>query len=189
MPAENVAELFDEFVEAYVGTKNPDVRDYLGRAGAASDELGALIDRFLELAPVKEPDAETIVAMNVRLNHETALTAARIHRRLKVDDLVERLRVALGLSDSTRPQLRQAYQELEGDQLNLAGVHGSVWEALQGILGLDVRRLAGTARRPAFGAPLYARPADFSPEPREARPVSAASGESDDVDRLFRGHV
>lgn len=189
MALDGVAALFDEFVEAYVSGENPDVRDYLTRADAASDELGSLIDRFLEVAPVQDPAPETVVAMNVRLHNETALTAARVHRRLKVDELVERLRTALGLPDSTRPRLRQAYQELEGDQLNPAGVHERVWQALQGILDVDVRRFPGATTRRAFAAASYARLADFDREPDAVRQATVESREPDEIDRLFRGHV
>jgi hypothetical protein len=76
----SAAQLFDEFVDAHLSGQRPDVRDFLRRAGTASEELGLLIDRYLEVAPIQEPDPETVVALNARLDHVTPLTAAR--RRL-----------------------------------------------------------------------------------------------------------
>src|SRR5205085_8759692 len=113
-----IAQLFDEFVDAHVSGQRPDVREYLLRAGAESRELGVLIDRYLEAAPIEEPDQETVVALNARLEHLTPLTAARRRLPLRIDDVVERLRELLGLDESLRARLRVAYQELEAEQLD-----------------------------------------------------------------------
>src|SRR4051812_44154972 len=94
-----VAQLFDEFVDAHVSGERPDVRGFMLRAGAESQELGLLIDRYLEVAPIEEPDQETIIALNARLEHLTPLTAARRRVPLKVDDVVESLRQLLGLDE------------------------------------------------------------------------------------------
>src|SRR5205809_69702 len=88
------AELGDD-VAAHVSGRRPDVRQFLLRAGSESQELGLLIDRYLEVAPVEEPDEETVVALNARLEHLTPLTAARRRLPLRVDDVVERLRELL----------------------------------------------------------------------------------------------
>lgn len=186
MTSELVAQLFDEFVEAHASGERPEVREFLHRAGPESEELGRLIDRYLEVAPIEEPDAETVVALNARLEHLAPLTAARRRLSLKVDDLVERLRELLGLDESSRPRLRVAYQELEAEQLDPAGVNDRVWDALRSILGLDPRRLAPRETH-AFAAPAYLRAADF----RAAAPTSAAplseDDQADEVDVLFRG--
>ena len=186
MTSEVVAQLFDEFVDAHVSGERPDVRGFLLRAGLGSDELGLLIDRYLEIAPIEEPDEETVVAVNARLEHLTPLTAARRRLPLKVDDLVERLRELLGLDESLRARLRVAYQELEAEQLDPAGVNERVWDALRSILGLDPRRLA-LRQTPAFPAPAYLRAADF--QAAEAAPATPLGkhDQPDEVDVLFRG--
>lgn len=181
-----VAQLFDEFIEAQLSGRRPDVRDYLLRAGSASAQLGLLIDRYLELAPVEEPDQETIVALNARLEHMTPLTAARTRLPLKVDELVERLRVALGLEDSLRPRLRTAYQELEGGQLDSSRVHERVWEALRSILGLDPRRLI-TRETPVYAALAYHRAPGIQVAPMAAAASAEEAAPPDEVDVLFRG--
>src|SRR5439155_18614840 len=117
-----VAQLFDEFVDAHVSGERPDVREFLLKAGSESHQLGLLIDRYLEAAPVEEPDPETVVALTARLEHLTPLTAARRRLPLKIDDLVEQLRELLGLDETLRARLRAAYQELEAEQLDPAGV-------------------------------------------------------------------
>jgi hypothetical protein len=181
-----VAQLFDEFVDAHVSGEQPDVRALLLRAGPESQELGVLIDRYLEVAPIEEPDEETVIALNARLEHLTPLTAARRRLPLKVDDLVERLRELLGLDESLRARLRLAYQELEAEQLDPAGVNDRVWDALRSILGLDPRRLI-KHETPGFAAPAYLRAADFhAAEPAHAAPLSEFE-QPDEVDFLFRG--
>jgi hypothetical protein len=181
-----VAQLFDEFVDAHVSGERPDVREFLLRAGPESEKLGLLIDRYLEVAPIEEPDEATVVALNARLEHLTPLTAARRRLPLRVDDLVERLRELLGLDPSSRTRLRVAYQELEAEQLDPGGVDDRVWDALRSILGLDPRRLA-MRETPAFAAPSYLRAADFqAAEPAPAAPLSERD-QPDEVDFLFRG--
>jgi hypothetical protein len=181
-----VAQLFDEFVDAHVSGERPVVRAFMLRAGSESAELGLLIDRYLEVAPIEESDEETIVALNARLEHLTPLTAARRRLPLKVDDVVERLRELLDLNPSSRARLRVAYQELEAEQLDPAGVDDRVWDALRSILGLDPRRLA-MRETPAFAAPSYLRAGDF----QAAEPGPAARlgehDQADEVDFLFRG--
>jgi hypothetical protein len=185
-PNSLVAQLFDQFIEAQLSGGRPDVRDYLLRAGPASDQLGILIDRFLEVAPVEEPDEETIVAMNAHLERVAPLTAARTRLPLKVDELVERLRLALGLPDALASRLRTAYQELETGQLDPAGVHERVWEALRSIIGLDPLRLIMPAM-PAFAATAYHRAAGARAAPAAAVPSIVERREPDQVDVLFRG--
>jgi hypothetical protein len=181
-----VTQLFDEFVDAHVSGKWPDVRALLLRAGPESQELGVLIDRYLEVAPINAPDEETVIALNARLEHLTPLTAARRRLPLRVDDLVESLRELLDLDESLRARLRVAYQELEAEQLDPTGVNDRVWDALRLILGLDPRRLI-KRDTPAFAAPAYLRAADF----RAAEPARAAPhcehDQPDEVDFLFRG--
>jgi hypothetical protein len=181
-----VAQLFDEFVDAHLSGQRPDVRAFLLKAGAESHQLGVLIDRYLEAAPIEKPDEETVVALNARLEHLTPLTAARRRLPLKIDDLVEQLRELLGLDETLRAGLRAAYQELEAEQLDPAGVNERVWDALRSILGLDPRRLV-MREKPAFASPAYLRAADF--RAAEAAPAAPAiqPDEPDEVDSLFRG--
>jgi hypothetical protein len=183
-----VAQLFDEYVDAHLSGERPDVREYLLRAGAESHQLGVLIDRYLEAAPLEEPDPETVVALNARLEHLTPLTAARRRLLLKVDDVVERLRDLLGLDESLRARLRVAYQELEAEQLDPVGVSERVWDALRTILGLDPRRLV-MHEAPRFAAPAYLRAADFRPAEAAPAAPARASDQPDVVDSLFRGRA
>lgn len=181
-------ELFAAFVDAHAAGERPDVRDYLGRAGDERERLGELLDRFLSVAPVEPASEEDVVALHARIEHVAPLTAARTRLPLRVDEVVERLREALGLPESLRARLRDAYQELEAEQLDPRGVDGRVWEALHAILGIDARRLVRPAG-PSAAAAVYLRsvgpgvPASTTP----ARHRESLA--HDDVDVLFRARA
>jgi hypothetical protein len=179
--------LLDEYVAAHARGERPDVRDFLERAGPARERLGELIDRYLELAPVQEPDEETIVALEARLQRVTALTAARTRRALKVDHVVDRLLAVLGLADALRPKLRHTYLELEGEQLDPSGVDGRVWDALREILGLDPRRLVPSpVHKLVSPSGLFFRRDEPVAAAAAFEPAPPATDEPDAVDLLFR---
>lgn len=177
-------ELFDEFVTAYGSGRNPDVREYLQRAGAGRAELGALIDSFLAFAPVAATDEEARILVGARVAGRTPIAETRAERQLSISAVVEQLRERLGLSSQLSDRLRQAYEDLEKDWLDPGGVHASVWEALRGIFGIDVRGFVGEEDA-AFAGVLMRRD---QPEPADARHAAAdaASEPEDEIDRLFR---
>ena len=76
--------LFDEFAAQYARGERPDVHAYLERAGKQADQLGLLIDRYLQAVPAQPPDEETVVLMQAWLDHVPPLVAARTRRGLKV---------------------------------------------------------------------------------------------------------
>lgn len=59
----NVGELFDEFVASFSAGGDPDVLDYLARAGRRRDELASLLDSFLATVAPPEPGEEQVAAM------------------------------------------------------------------------------------------------------------------------------
>ena len=96
----------------------------------------------------------------------------------------------LGLDSAKREKVAGYYHELETGLLDPEGVDRSVWEALAASLRANVRALA-EARPISPAAPMasYLRAADFALD-RDVEMASrqlAASGEPDDVDRLFTG--
>ena len=190
MTTASAQELLAAFADAHAAGERPDVREYLARAGAERERLGVLLDRFLAVAPVEPASDEDVVALRARTEHVTPLTEARRRLPLTVDELVERLREALGLPERLRARLRAAYQELEAEQLDPASVDERVWDALRAILGLDARRVV--SGRPAIAAlPPYRRPAGMAPTAMASASASfeRAGTEPDEVDALFRAAV
>jgi hypothetical protein len=185
MSTESVDRLFEEFVSAYGQGRNPDLRDYLDRAGSARAELGRMIDRYLAIAPIAETDDETLVLLSARIAGRTPIAEARERRNLTVTAVVERLREVLGLATSLTDRLQDAYEDLERDWLDPRGVRQPVWAALEGIFGFNVRKLVtGPEPEPlAWEAVLLRRETREGP----ASPGTAAEPRPrDEVDELFR---
>ena len=90
MTPNSVQRLFDEYAAKHARGERPDVRAYLARAGDGREELGLLIDRYLQAVPAQPPDEETLVLLRARVEQVTPLTAARTRLPLKVDDVVRR---------------------------------------------------------------------------------------------------
>lgn len=186
--ARAVEALFDEFAARWARGERPDVDEYLTRAGPDAGELAALVDRYLELAPVPEPDEETVAGFEAWIAGEAPVLVVRRRRGLRRADVVERLRELLSLPQGAAGKIGRYYHELETGLLDPAGVDRSVWEALREILGANVRDLAALRPAPPTVAPLFRKSA---PEwPVEGMPLPALEPEAEadeEVDRLFRG--
>jgi len=101
--------LFDEFAASYVRGEQPDLIDYLARAGDSADELARLVAVFLRVAPTPEPSDEAVAVMHARLEGEPGLLALRRTRARKVDEVVAELASGLGVQDL--PRLKRYYHE------------------------------------------------------------------------------
>jgi hypothetical protein len=131
-----------------------------------------------EPGPVVESSPEELALVRARLAGTTTLTAARAGLGVPVDDVVERLRIALGLRESLRDRLKKAYQDLEREVLPPGRVHDSVWNALRDILRVDARRLVRRSTPTASQRPNGSASSD---------PGAPAQRFPDEVDLLFRG--
>ena len=179
--------LLDELLGRWTRGEPLEVEELLARAGSQSDELSELIDAFLERAPRREPTPAAVAF--VRSLDEPSLLRARQSRKLKLDDLAAELTKRLGLPERARAKVRRHYQALELGQLDPAGVAVGVWVALAGLLGQDVRGIAGSSPAPVSAPAMY-RLADFDgPLARAvARPPVTEPEpelEPDEADRLF----
>lgn len=176
--------LFDEFALRHARGERPDVREYLERAGAEREELGRLIDRYLEVAPAREPTEEEIVLMQARLEHEPPILLLRQRRKLGRRAVVDTLIDALGLDPTKREKVAGYYHELEVGLLDPTGVDGSVWRTLGDVLTANVEALAGV-REGLLPAPqaVYLRSEEAGPAP--AGPEQPSPAERDEIDRLF----
>jgi hypothetical protein len=188
MTPAQIDELFDEFVTEHGQGRNPDVRDYLDRAGSGRAELGALIDSYLAYAPIADTDEETVILVNARIAGRSPIAEARQARGLTLSAVVDDLRTRLGLAQGLTERLREAYEDLERDWLDPRGVHSSVWDALRSILRVDARRLV-SGMDPGFAGALM-RSARIDLDARAPTgSTPSLEPERDEVDRLFRGGV
>ena len=184
-----VALLFDEFATSYLRGERPDVREYLERAGGEREELGQMLDRFLEAAPAREPSEEEIVAVQARLEQQPPLLVLRLRRALGRQAIVDALVARLGLDPAKSGKVGGYYADLEVGILDPEPVDRRVWDVLAEVLKANVRALAGSAPEPPAAPPLP-RTTGSRRSAVEAQRVGATRperAEPDDVDRLFLG--
>lgn len=187
-----VETLFDEFATRYLRGERPDVREYLERAGAEREELGRMLDRFLQAVPARAPSEEDTVLMQARLEQEPPLLLLRLRRKLTRAAVVDAIVTRLGLDPGRKDKVGDYYHRLEVGTLDPEGVDRSVWDVLAGVFQANARALAGARPEPPPApAAAYLReptgllasldrvaPGAPAPEDRE---------EPDEVDRLFLG--
>jgi len=184
-----VETLFDEFATRYLRGEQPDVRDYLARAGPESEDLARMLDRFLQAAPAREPTEEEVVLLQARLEQEPPLLLLRRRRKLTRAAVVDALVGLLGLDAAKSGKVRRYYSDLEVGVLDPRPVDGRVWEALGSVLQANVRAVAALRPEPP-AAPALA----YMREPTvlqaklsmaEAAPAPRADEAPDEIDRLF----
>jgi hypothetical protein len=184
-----VETLFDEFATSYLRGEQPDVRDFLERAGAEREDLGRMLDRFLQAAPAREPTEEEVVLLRARVEQEPPLLALRLRRKLSRGSVVDAIVAALGLDPAKREKVDGYYHRLETGLLEPGGVNRRVWDALGEFLQANVRALAGVAPPlpPTASAVSYLRRADDVQERLYSMSVEHArlEPEPDEIDRLF----
>jgi hypothetical protein len=198
-----VERLFDAFAQAYQRGERPDVSEYLDRAGSERDDLGYLIDRFLQAVPAQPPTEEEFVLMQARLEHEPVLLILRKRRKLTREAVVGALVSALGLDPEKREKVAGYYHELEVGTLDPTPVSSRVWDALGDLLHANVRLIAGLRPPPTAPEAVFHRYAPYvapaepivellSMDAGEPKPPTAATDrlrlpERDEIDRLFTG--
>jgi hypothetical protein len=181
------ADLFEEYATRYARGEAPDPRDYLARAGGASDALREMIDGYLRAAPPPDPHPDRAVMMRAWMAGDTPLHALRTERRRTREDIVADLLAGLGLGPAKAERVRWHYHRLESGQQDLRGVDRRVRDLLARLLGVgaaDLVALPPPARR---AGEAYARAEEGWQEGalRALRvPVPPPDPE---VDRLF-GH-
>jgi hypothetical protein len=181
--------LFDEFATSYLRGEQPDVGSYLERAGAEREELGVLLDRFLEAVPARESTEEEIVAMQARLERQPPLLVLRLRRALRREAVVEALVTRLGLDPAKSGKVGGYYADLEVGILDPEPVDRRVWDVLAEVLNANVRGLAGLRPEPPPPAAAYLREPTIAMQPRLSamapESVAPTPADPDEVDRLF----
>ena len=189
---DDVHELFDDYAARYARGERPDARAYLQRAGPRADDLGRLLEGFVQRAPAQTAPPETVAQMRAWLEGESPLVALRTDRKLRREQVVDFLLDRFSLEPDKRPKVEGYYHQLENGLLDPDRVDRRVWEALAESFRARVAELLTWRPRPltaeagafyradALAAPAAMRPARTSLEVEE-------EAESDEVDRLFTG--
>jgi hypothetical protein len=183
--------LFDEFATRYLRGEHPDVGEYLERAGLEREELGRVLDRFLEAVPARASTEEDIVLIQARLEHEPPIFLLRLRRKLTREAIVAALTTRLRLDPAKSGKVERYYHDLEVGLLDPEPVDRRVWEVLADVLEANVRGLAGLRLEPpAAPAAAYLRePSRVQAKLSElaSAPAAPADEAPDEIDRLFTG--
>jgi hypothetical protein len=184
--ADLVSELLDEFVVRYRRGENPNVPEYLDRAGEHRDEFARLVEVVLQAVPPPQPSDEAVALARAWVEQQDPpLLVLRRDRKIRRDEVVDSLWARLGLKPELRGKLALRYHELETGQLPPARVDRRVWEALAEVLRSRADELAAWARPIS---PLEAQVMFRNSEPALLTPSEAPverRSEPDEVDRLF----
>ena len=176
---EDVVSLFEEYTASFERGHPPDLRALLERAGDGRDELAALVDTWLQVAPAPEPDEEAIALAQAWIAGEPPILELRRRRGLRRADVVERLIERFSLDRAKEAKVGRYYHEVETGQLRPSP---RIREALQAIFG---RALPDWHVRPLEAEIAY-RQSDAA-LPAAAPSMIAEPEPWDEIDELFRG--
>ena len=194
-PMADVAALFDEYAAAFARGEEPDLREYLARAGEGADELARLVEAFVAVAAAPEPSEERVALTRAWAAGDSPLLEARTRRGVRREDVVEAILSRFGLAADKRQKVAGYYHELEAGLLDPLRVDRGVWELLAELLRSsvsDLRRRPRLSPPPAGLAVAYRRstPKAVFESVAPAAPAAAQAPEPpeppDEVDRLFR---
>src|SRR4051812_42516405 len=99
----DVAALFDEYAASFARGEEPDLREYLARAGEGADELARLVEAFVAAAPAAEPSEERVALAQAWTSGDSPLLAARTRRGIRRDEVVEAILGRFGIDSAKRP--------------------------------------------------------------------------------------
>ena len=180
--------LFDEFATRYVRGEHPDVREYLERAGSEREELGRLLDRFLEAVPARATSEEEIVLMQARLEQQPPILHLRLRRKLGREAVVAALVGQLRLDPGKSDKVGGYYHDLEVGNLDPEPVDRRVWDVLADVLEANVRGLAGyRPEAPGVSISAYKREPTGTQAKLAHVPEPPKAEEPDEIDALFLG--
>jgi hypothetical protein len=189
----DVAALFDEYAAAFARGEEPDLREYLARAGDGADELAQLVEAFVAAAPAAEPSEERLALTRAWAEGQSPLLEMRTRRGVRRDQVVDAILGRFGIDIVKREKVASYYHELEAGLLDPLRVDRGVWELLAELLRSSVNDLR---RRPRLSPPpprmavAYRRSAPTAALEGLASPAAPAAARApeppDEVDRLFR---
>ena len=176
--------LLDDFAARFARGERPDARAYLMRAGEGAEELGTLIERYLERAAPLSPGEDAVLLAQAWLDGQPPLLELRTRRGFKRDQVVDALMRALGLDPGKREKVKDYYHRLETGLLEPRGVDGRVWDALATALRSRASDLRPWRLRPPEPIVAYFR-VDAASALELSAPAPPAEDARDEIDRLF----
>jgi hypothetical protein len=179
-----VSELFDEYAAAYAHGDRPDVATYLDRAGAEREQLGRMIDGFLQATAPPPPTEAALAALRARLSAEPPLLALRKQQAVTRDAVVDALVREQGWAVEKREKVKAYYHQLESGLLDATHVAPAVLETIARFLRARVSDFEGFRAEPLNAGLVFRRARDEASVAASA-PLSEPAGQ-DEIDTAFR---
>ena len=154
MPAD-LAELFDDWAARLARGETPDPLAYLEQAGEGRDELARLMDAFLQSAPRREPDAETVELARAWVAGASPLAELRARKGIRRDDLVDGIVAEFGLAAAKRALVKRYYHRLEAGAIDAAGLSPALLGYLARRLEVAAETLLAWRARPLAASPAF----------------------------------
>lgn len=142
------AELFDDWAARVARGESPDPREYLDRAGPGREDLSKLMEAYLQSAPRREPDAETVELARAWLAGASPLTELRARRGIRVDAVVDAIVSEFALAPEKGPVVKRYYHRLEAGALDPSRLSGSLLDLLARTLGVARETILAWRARP-----------------------------------------
>ena len=185
----DVSLLFDEWAARVARGERPDPREYLDRAGSGREDLSRLMDAYLQAAPRRKPDTETVELARAWLAGASPLTELRVRRGIRVDTVVDAIVGEFALGVDKAPVVKRYYHRLEAGLLDPAGVSNPLLDLLARTLGVARETILAWRARPLdIQAAFREPPAKVAAMSGRAAPtpISKADEDDDEVRALFR---
>jgi hypothetical protein len=149
------ATLFDDWAARVARGESPDPREYLDQAGPAREELAQLMEAYLQAAPRREPDPETVELARAWLRGDSPLVELRARRGLRRDDLVDAIVSEFALASEKRGVVKGYYHRLEAGLLDPSRLSAPLLELLSRTLGVARETILAWRARPLAAAPAF----------------------------------
>jgi hypothetical protein len=177
--------LFDDWAARVARGESPDPREYLERAGPGREELAQLMEAYLQAAPRREPDPETVELARTWLRGDSPLAELRARRGIRRQDVVAAIVDAFGLAPEKAGIVKSYYHRLEAGLLDPSRLSRPLLDLLGKTLGVANETILGWRTRSLEVAPAFRIQSDITFAP--AAPPASPSQEPDDpeIGQLF----
>jgi hypothetical protein len=164
MQPEAVARLLDDWAARLARGEQPDPQPYLDEAGAAAGELAGLLEAFLDAAPRRDPEPETVELVHAWASGDAPLVALRARRGLRRDDLVDAVVAEFAHAPGKRAIVKRYVHRLEAGLIEPRGLSAPLLELLTRTLRVPARTILAARARPVPAAPAFRLQASAAPD-------------------------
>ena len=141
------ATLFDDWAARVARGESPDPREYLDQAGPAREELAQLMEAYLQAAPRREPDPETVELARTWLRGDSPLADLRARQGIRREDVVAAIVDGFNLAPEKAGIVRRYYHRLESGLLDPSRLSRPLLDLLGNTLGVANETILGWRTR------------------------------------------